>query len=95
MKNYYEIFNIKQTASDDEIYEAYRTKIQQYNGLPFLTKQMISEIKSLKIGIYILGDTNKRIKYDKKLNNMKNYNDTSKYLDSTKICDRLFSIRFS
>ena len=95
MKNYYEILNIKQDADEKEIYETYRTKINQFNGLPFLTNKMISEIKNLKIAIYILGDINKRAKYNKKMTKLKEYTETTKYLDSTKICDRLFSIKFS
>ena len=62
MKNYYEILNINQDVDETEIYESYRKKINQFNGLPFLTNKMINEIKNLKIAIYILGDTQKRIK---------------------------------
>ncbi len=95
MKNYYEILNVTPDVDEKDIYESYRKKINQFNGLPFFTNKMISEIKNLKVAIYILGDPQKRIKYNKKMNKLKEYNEASKYLDNTKICDRLFSIKFS
>ncbi len=46
MKDYYEILDISQTASEDEIYNAYNNKIVQFRHLPFFTNKMIQEIKS-------------------------------------------------
>ncbi len=90
--NYYSILNINVTAKESEIFDAYRNKISQFNHLPFLTEKMVKEIKLLKMAIYILGDKEKKYKYDKKF---------TKYLDmeepqtdNTKISDRIFSINF-
>ena len=95
MKNYYEILNIDNTATKDNIYNAYYNKISQFNNLPFHTPRMISEIKSIKEALYVLGDNNKKEKYDKKCIKMLQYKEEGKYKDNTKICDRLFSINFN
>ena len=93
MKNYYDILNVKKDASENEIYKAYRDKISQFNGLPFLTKQMSVEIKELKVAIYILGDEIKRQKYNIKMGHKKPIQPNNS-IENTKICDRLFSITF-
>ena len=93
MKNYYEILNINNNATEDEIYEAYKLKISQFNHLPFHTNKMITEIKLLKEALYILSDNIKRSKYNNKIQNIKLYEE-GKLIDNTKICDRLFSITF-
>jgi DnaJ-class molecular chaperone len=94
MKNYYTILGIKETATNDIINDAYKYKISRYKNLPFHTQQMIADIKELKEAIYILTDNNKRDKYNKKLYKYMDYNNLSKEVDNTKICDRLFSITF-
>ena len=92
--NYYEILNINNDATENEIYQAYNQKITQFNHLPFHTTKMINEIKLLKEALYVLGDDTKRSKYDSKCNKIKQYNEEGKYNDSTKVCNRLFSITF-
>lgn len=94
MKNYYTILSIKENATNDIIHQAYKNKISRYNNLPFHTPQMISDIKELKEAVYILTDNNKRDKYNNKLQKYMDYNNLSKEVDNTKICDRLFSITF-
>ena len=98
MKNYYTILGIAENATEDEIYMAYKNKIIQFNGLPFHTNQMIQTIKLLKECIYVLGHTIKRQKYDDKLRLrqkiQKEYTNTSRHVDGTKICDRIFSLTF-
>ena len=92
-KNYYTILNIKEEATEDEIYTAYREKIAQFNGLPFHTQQMINIIKELKEAIYVLGDSKKRTKYN---NILVKYKKTLKYTnnsnENTKIYSRMFDI---
>ena len=95
MKDYYEILEINPTASEDEIYNAYNNKILQFRHLPFFTPKMIKEIKLLKEALYVLSDEIKRSKYNDKLNKNKQYEEEGKYLDNTKICDRLFSIKLN
>ncbi len=92
--NYYNILGIENTATDDEIYNAYRLKIGQFNHLPFHTHKMINEIKLLKEALYVLANEKKRKKYDIKFNKTNKYIEDSRIIDNTKICDRLFSITF-
>ena len=94
MRNYYEILSINNKATEEQIYDAYRDKISQFNHLPFHTSKMIAEIKLLKEALYVLGDENKRQKYNNKIEKLDQYNSPDKIIDNTKICDRLFSIKF-
>ncbi len=94
MKDYYEILEISRNASEDDIYNAYNTKILQFRHLPFFTNKMIQEIKLLKEALYVLSDEIKRAKYNDKFNRRKQYEEESRHIDNTKICDRLFSIKF-
>jgi curved DNA-binding protein CbpA len=92
IKNYYEILGLQFNAPEDEIFKSYREKISQFNGLPFLTKDMINDIKLLKEAFYVLSDIRKKDKYIKKYKRYRDYESTNKIIDNTKICDRLFSI---
>ena len=94
LQNYYDILNINNNATEKDIYAAYNSKIIQFNHLPFHTQKMISEIKLLKEALYVLGDNNKRQKYDYKCERINQYNEESRTIDNTKVCDRLFSITF-
>ena len=89
MKNYYEILNINNNALEEQIYDAYRDKIAQFNHLPFHTSKMILEIKLLKEALYVLEDTIRRQKYDKKMEKLEQYNLEGRNIDNTKICNRL------
>jgi DnaJ-class molecular chaperone len=92
MQNYYEILNIDINATKEEVYDAYKNKISQFNSLPFHTQKMIGEIKKLKEALYVLGNTEKRKIYNNKLKLNINLNNISDEFDNTKICNRLFSI---
>lgn len=87
LKNYYKILQVEINSIDDEIKNAYKLKISQFNGLPFLTEKMKVEIKDLKIAIYILLNTDRKFLYDKKFNFGKDDE-----ISNTQICDRLFSL---
>ncbi len=96
MKDYYLVLGVEKNSSKSQIYEGYKIKISRFNNLPFHTKQMIEDIKTLKEGLYILSDNNKRNKYDIKLDETKKYvNEEDNPFDNTKICNRLFSITFN
>ena len=98
LKDYYSILGCNTDTKEDEIYNKYKQQISRFNNLPFHTKKMIIEIKELKEAIYILGNKSKRIKYNKKFKLQQSYTDLGEdetnILDNTKICDRLFSIKF-
>lgn len=97
MKDYYEILETSINASTDDIYNAYNSKIVQFNHLPFFTNKMIKEIKLLKEALYVLSDKNKRYKYNILINkyyNQKQYEEEGRHIDNTKVYDRLFSIKF-
>jgi DnaJ-class molecular chaperone len=94
MKNYYDILDVNNKATEDEIYNAYNIKITQFNHLPFHTSKMINEIKLLKEALYVLTNDIKRKKYDCKYEKKKQYDENDRSIDNTKVCDRLFSITF-
>lgn len=84
MKNYYKILEINSNSTKQDILNAYKFKISRFNNLPFLTQQMISDIKDYKTAYYILLDQEKRKKY----NNLIFENKIN-----TKISERLFSLK--
>lgn len=94
MKNYYEILDVKTNSSKDDIKKAYKDHISRFNGLPFLTKKMINEIKELKTAYYVLYDENKRHLYDNRMKPKKTVYQLSEhnddFIENTKINDRLF-----
>ena len=85
--NYYKILQVEINSIDEEIKNAYKLKISQFYGLPFLTDKMKVEIKDLKIAVYILMNANRKYLYDKKFNFGKDDE-----IKNTQICDRLFSL---
>ena len=97
MKDYYKILNIENNIENNnkvKIQESYKREISRFKNLPFLTKMMIKDIKDIKEACYVLSIDKLRNMYINKLNNSKP-NKESKYVDNTKICDRLFSITFT
>jgi len=63
--NYYDLFEIHYSASSKQILLAYENKITKFNNLPFLTNEQINEIKLLKVGLYVLVNSELRNIYDK------------------------------
>lgn len=102
MDNYYEILDISEKATIDEVKQAYNNHINRFNNLPFLTDKMKEEIKKYKKALYVLSDYHRRKLYD----NKKNLNKSDKfdprnfhfrkpeYIDDGKINDRLFGNTF-
>jgi hypothetical protein len=68
MNNFYELFDILNSASTREIIRAYKSKIVKYSNLKKLNEIQINEIKMLKIGLHILINPLLRNKYDKRMN---------------------------
>jgi hypothetical protein len=80
MDNYYNLFNITNSSSTDEIIIAYEKKITIFNNIEYLTQTQINDIKLIKTGLYILTNPELRIMYDKILNN--NLCNTNKQTDT-------------
>ena len=99
MKDYYKILNLDTSSTHDEIKNSYKEHISRFNGLPFLTKKMIEEIKELKIAYYILGNNERRNLYDNRLKPKKtifqNSERNNDFIENTKINDRLFGNIFN
>ena len=95
----YKILNIDKNSSIEEINHAYKTHIKRYCGLPFLTNKMIDEVKNLKKAIYILGNPDRKYKYDNRNKTkhvrfqLNDYN--SDFQENTKINDRIFGDIFN
>jgi DnaJ-class molecular chaperone len=99
---YYKILDIKYSSTNDEIREAYKTKIDKYLHLPFLNDTQKHEIKELKKAQYILLNKNLRQKYDEIINNnlkekTKMQEQEKKFtkkekVDSSLVGDRVFSM---
>lgn len=87
MDNYYQLLNINNNASFENINLAYENAISKYNNLTFLLPQQISEIKKLKTALYILTNPELKNKYDNKLSNIKPYN-----IDNEDDFDSVFKI---
>tara|TARA_B100001248_G_C27099970_1_gene326583 strand:+ start:59 stop:361 length:303 start_codon:yes stop_codon:yes gene_type:complete len=99
MIDYYEILNVNVNTNHNDIKKSYKEHISRFNGLPFLTKKMIEEIKELKIAYYILGNEERRILYDNRLKPKttiyQNSEINNDFQENTKINDRLFGNIFN
>ncbi len=69
--NYYDIFNISNNATRDDIIIAYKININKFN-FNNLSDEDIYKIKLLKTGLYILLNYNLKKNYDKKLEEINN-----------------------
>ena len=63
--NYYELFEIPFSASTKQIVMAYENKITKFNNLMKLSNEQITEIKILKVGLFVLLNIQLRNNYDK------------------------------
>lgn len=77
MENFYELFQVKNNASKQDIIYSYMNNIKKYNTLKNLTLDQINEIKSLKTGLYILLNPELRTKYNNLFFNKNNTKLTS------------------
>jgi DnaJ-class molecular chaperone len=67
LDNYYNLFDITNSSSTNEIVIAYEIKIIQFNNIKNLSQNQINDIKILKTGLYILTNPELRVIYDKLL----------------------------
>ena len=93
--NLYNILNVDKNSSTEDINNSYQFCIKKYKFLPFLTQNQKNDIKKLNIAKYILTNTEKRNAYDKKFLNIQDkskFENEDKKINSTAICDRIFSL---
>lgn len=100
---YYKILDLKYTASNEEIINSYKNKIDKYLHLPFLNENQKTEIKELKKARFILLDTDLRSKYDaiimresmekeKMMDHQNKNNNKRDRVDSSLVGNRVFSM---
>jgi len=87
MDNYYQLLNINNNASFENINLAYENAISKYNNLTFLLPQQITEIKKLKTALYVLTNPELKNKYDNQMFNIKPHN-----IDNEDDFDSVFKI---
>jgi DnaJ-class molecular chaperone len=87
MDNYYQLLNINNNASFENINSAYENAISKYNNLTFLLPQQITEIKKLKTALYVLTNPELKNKYDNQMFNIKPHN-----IDNEDDFDSVFKI---
>lgn len=63
--NFYKLLDITNLASKKEIKIAYQNKIIKFNNITKLSDNQISDIKMLKIALYVLLNSELKKKYDK------------------------------
>ncbi len=64
--NFYEILGVSKDANKQDIILSYKNKIKKYNNLE-LNDENIHKIKTLKVGLYILINSDLRNKYNEQL----------------------------
>jgi DnaJ-class molecular chaperone len=67
MNNFYELLQVNNTSSVNDIISSYKNKLSIYSKSQEnnnLSSDQIKEIKLLKTAFYVLSDNNLRIKYD-------------------------------
>ena len=66
MGTLYELFHVKENATQDEITQAYQHLLKKADSLP-QTEQLIEQVRKMKIAYEILSNSEKREKYDSDL----------------------------
>ena len=100
---YYKILDLKYTASNEEIMNSYKSKIDKYLHLPFLNENQKTEIKELKKAKFVLLDSDLRSKYDaiimresvekdKMMDHQNKNNNKRDRVDSSLVGNRVFSM---
>jgi DnaJ-class molecular chaperone len=69
--NFYKLLDLKSSASRKEIILGYQNKIIKFNNIPSLSNDQISDIKMLKIALYVLLNCKLRQKYDNYIKSVK------------------------
>lgn len=85
IKNYYQILNVSQTATQEEIKKAFRTLAKQYHPDVNPNRDANEIMQQITEAYEVLSDVEKRKQYDKKLGNIpKASQNTSVYSSYTK-----------
>ncbi len=103
--NFYNILGVANNVSKIDIINAYKNKIKTFNNLQ-LNDEKIHDIKTLKVGLYILINPILRTKYDEQIKTVNMFDDVFKVekhdvvlhnddtdrINNNIISDRVFSI---
>jgi len=69
--NFYKLLDITSLASSYEIKKAYQNKIKKFNNISKLSDDQISDIKMLKMALYVLLNSELKEKYDNYIKSVK------------------------
>lgn len=69
--NFYKLLDITSLASSYEIKKAYQNKIKKFNNISKLSDDQISDIKMLKMALYVLLNSKLKEKYDNYIKSVK------------------------
>lgn len=87
MKNYYEILNVSQNASQEEIKQSYRKLVKEYHPDKYANNPLAhlaeAKLKEINEAYDILGDPKKREKYDAHLSRFGNKGPSDNYSQQT------------
>jgi len=99
---YYKLLDLNKDATKEDVYNAYKTKIEKYRDLSFLNASQKNEIKELKKAKFVLSNEELKLNYDniitkqaKETNKMKDWErKTSKKdkVNSQLVSDRIFQM---
>ena len=90
--NFYKLLDIKSSALPKEIIVAYQNKIAKFNNIPKLSKDQISDIKMLKIALYVLLNHKLKKKYDNFINSLLIYEPSPMNQNEDETLDSLFNV---
>lgn len=82
MSTLYELFHVKENATQEEITQAYQNLLKKADSLPE-TEQLVEQVRRMKIAYGILSNPEKRQKYDSDLADKR----TKELLENVKVSD--------
>ena len=88
MENFYNLLQINNNSSKEDIISAYKKSIKKFNNIAKLSIPEINEIKALKTGLYILTNNQLRYTYDNIITT--NIDNTNEYENNE--LDNVFNI---
>jgi DnaJ-class molecular chaperone len=90
--NFYKLLDITNLASPNEIKKAYQNKIIKFNNIKKLSNDQISDIKMLKIALYVLLNSKLKQKYDNYIQSENNTEPQAINQNEDETLDSLFNV---